>query len=669
MAAAIDRFCASRAVRRAITLMLLIVGAATLWPQPAAAWWNDQWTLRKKITLDTSASGASISDQIGATPVLVRLHVGNFRFGSAKEDGGDLRFIGSDDKTPLKHHVEKYDALLGEALVWVGVPDLKPGAKTEIWLYYGNQKVPAAVDAKGTYDPDTVLVYHFNDRGTPAQDVSAWANAAQSIFPGADGAIIGQGARLDGQLAAALPGSPSLVVAEAGELTWSVWFKMASPQPRSTLYSRHEGANGLLIGLDNGVPFVEVANAGNVQRTAGSAPVPPSTWHHLAVTAKANQITLYIDGNQVSTLAASLPTMTGPATVGRDGGAPAASDAGTSTPANPASTDASAPASAAAPAAASSDAPAAASADASAAASAGFAGDIDELQIAKVARPAGFIKLAAVGQGPDNAKLISFSVDEETASWLSGYFAVILKSVTLDGWVVIGLLGIMAVISWIVMIDKITLLNRATRANALFLKHFRAGDNDLDALLQLDEEDSTATLGAHLEKKARKTMHSAPLYRLFNLGAEEIRRRFAGNGRRGTLSPQSIESIRAVLDSGFVRETQRLNNMMVMLTIAISGGPFLGLLGTVVGVMITFAAIAASGDVNVNAIAPGIAAALVATVAGLGVAIPALFGYNYLITRIKDVTADMQVFIAELTTRMAESYHPRPDEPLKMAAE
>ena len=111
MAAAIDRFCAGRAVRRAITLMLLIVGAATLWPQPAAAWWNDQWTLRKKITLDTSASGASISDQIGATPVLVRLHVGNFRFGSAKEDGGDLRFIGSDDKTPLKHHVEKYDAL------------------------------------------------------------------------------------------------------------------------------------------------------------------------------------------------------------------------------------------------------------------------------------------------------------------------------------------------------------------------------------------------------------------------------------------------------------------------------------------------------------------------------------------------------------------------------
>ncbi len=94
----------------------------------------------------------------------------------------------------------------------------------------------------------------------------------------------------------------------------------------------------------------------------------------------------------------------------------------------------------------------------------------------------------------------------------------------------------------------------------------------------------------------------------------------------------------------------------MLLTIAISGGPFLGLLGTVVGVMITFAAIAAAGDVNVNAIAPGIAAALVATVAGLGVAIPALFGYNYLQTKIKSLSNDMTVFVDEFVTKMAETY-------------
>src|SRR6202011_2673526 len=99
------------------------------------------------------------------------------------------------------------------------------------------------------------------------------------------------------------------------------------------------------------------------------------------------------------------------------------------------------------------------------------------------------------------------------------------------------------------------------------------------------------------------------------------------------------------LDAGLAREQERLNTLMVLLTIAISGGPFLGLLGTVVGVMITFAATAAAGDVNINAIAPGISAALLATVAGLAVAIPALFGYNYFTVRIRDTYVDMQVFI------------------------
>jgi biopolymer transport protein ExbB len=112
--------------------------------------------------------------------------------------------------------------------------------------------------------------------------------------------------------------------------------------------------------------------------------------------------------------------------------------------------------------------------------------------------------------------------------------------------------------------------------------------------------------------------------------------------------------VKASVDADFVRENAHLNSHMVLLTIAISGGPFLGLLGTVVGVMITFAAIAAAGDVNVNAIAPGIASALLATVAGLVVAIPALFAYNYLAAKIKNVASDMQIFIDEFITRVAE---------------
>lgn len=78
--------------------------------------------------------------------------------------------------------------------------------------------------------------------------------------------------------------------------------------------------------------------------------------------------------------------------------------------------------------------------------------------------------------------------------------------------------------------------------------------------------------------------------------------------------------------------------------------------------MITFAAIAQAGDVNVNAIAPGISAALLATVAGLFVALPALFGYNYFITRIRDLTADMNAFVDELVTRMGEGIRPKAGE-------
>ncbi|WP_454646433.1 DUF2341 domain-containing protein [Bradyrhizobium liaoningense] len=625
--------------------MLAFLFLAMLWSSPASAWWNDQWTLRKKITIDTGPSGAGISDAIGPTPVLVRLHVGNFRFGAAKEDGGDLRFVATDDKTPLKHHVEKYDSLLGEALVWVGVPDLKPGAKNDIWLYYGNQKAPAAVDAKGTYDPDTLLVYHFNDRSTPAQDVTAWANTAQNAVPGADGAIIGQGARLDDQTALMLPGSPSLVVAENGEFTWSLWVKMTAAQAGAVLFSRSEGANGLTVGLDNGVAFVEVANGGNTRRSAGGAAIAAGSWHQIAFTAKGALITLYVDGNQAATLAAGLPTMTGAAQLGRAASAVAPP------------VDAATPAADAAPPVA-----------VPSGAAAGFAGDVDELQIAKVARPAGFIKLSAIGQGPDQAKLIAFSVDEENAGWFSGgYFGVLLRAVTLDGWIVIGLLAIMAFVSWYVMVDRVSYLNRVAAGNTIFLKHFRETSTDIGGLLQLDAHENDPGFGGELGKKQRKAVHASPLYRLFAAGAQEIRRRFAGGGYR-RLSPQAIQSIRAVLDSGFVRESQRLNRLMVMLTIAISGGPFLGLLGTVVGVMITFAAIAASGDVNVNAIAPGIAAALVATVAGLGVAIPSLFAYNYLTIRIKDASNEMQVFVDEFITRIAESYE-LPDEPVKQAAE
>jgi biopolymer transport protein ExbB len=648
--------------RFAAGLALAVIVGTMLLPSKAQAWWNDEWSLRKKIAIDASATGANITDAIGTTPVLIRLHTGNFRFPSAKDDGSDLRFVAGDDKTPLKYHVEKYDPLLNEALVWVAVPNVQAGAKTEIWLYYGNKKAATAADAKATYDTDTALVYHFNERGTPSLDSSVWANNASSVAQPADGSIIGTGLRLAGVTPLTLPASSSLAQAAGGAMTWSAWVKPAALQANAALYSRRDPATGnaLVIGFDNGAPFVEVTNAGTVQRSGAGAAVAPGSWHHLAVVATNGQVSLVLDGAPYASVAASLPALNTSALIGGDTPASSASPVA---PVAPSAAPQSDPAAAAPADGATEAAPVAAVVPAMAS----FVGDIDELQIAKIARTPGYLKFSAIGQGPDQAKLITFSVDEETASWLSGYFAVILKSVTLDGWVVIGILVIMAALSWIVMYDRVTYLNRQAKANARFMKSFREVASDL-TVLDRGEDGEIASLGGRLTAADAKMIRASSLYRIYHIGAAEIRHRFVqGSTRMPVLSAASIAAIRASLDSGVVKEMQRLNRLMVVLTIAISGGPFLGLLGTVVGVMITFAAIAASGDVNVNAIAPGIAAALVATVAGLGVAIPALFGYNYLISRIKDLTNDIQVFVDEFVTKMAEFYDA--DRPHQIAAE
>lgn len=642
--------------------------AAVLFMTTAAnAWWNDEWTMRKQISIDTSSTGSAITDSVGTTPMLVRLHVGNFRFATAKQDGSDLRFVAGDDKTPLKHHVEKYDGLLGEALIWVNVPNIQPGAKANIWLYYGNEKALAAEDAKGTYDASTLLVYHFADRGTPARDSSAWVNSAQSIGQPADGSIIGSGLRLDGTTPMTLPATPSLALAENSALTWSSWIKPATLQRNAAIYSRRDGGNALVIGLDDGSPFVEITVNGTTQRSQNGAPVAPGGWHHMAMVATPGLVTLYLDGLPYASLNATLPALNSVALLG--------GDTAVSLPAPPSAPETPSPEAAGAPVdgvvtpdAAAPVAPA--PQPVAAAANPGFAGDIDELEIANVARSSGFIQFAAVSQGQDPSKLILFSQDEETASWMSGHFGVLLQSVTLDGWIIIAILMVMAIASWIVVIEKHGYLKRQKKANAAFLPAFRHLGDDLTILLDGDIEAAKSKKSAKSQRNIRK--YSA-FYRVYQIGADEIRRRFphADDGQSHVLKAEGIAAIRSALDAGLVREMQVLNRLMVILTIAISGGPFLGLLGTVVGVMITFAAIAMSGDVNINAIAPGVAGALVATVAGLIVAIPALFGYNWLILRIKDHTSDLQVFVDEFTTKMAETYSTDRPGPVvhRMAAE
>src|SRR5690606_29954986 len=121
------------------------------------------------------------------------------------------------------------------------------------------------------------------------------------------------------------------------------------------------------------------------------------------------------------------------------------------------------------------------------------------------------------------------------------------------------------------------------------MKEWRHLSSDLTAL---DEGDEThaKTLGGRVDKATLRKLKGCSVYRIYHIGVEEIRHRLAVDkqaGRRRGLSGRSIQAIRASLDGGFVRETQKINSLIVLLTICISGGPFLGLLGTVVGVMIT----------------------------------------------------------------------------------
>jgi biopolymer transport protein ExbB len=597
----------------------------------AHAWWNGEWTIRKKVVIDASDKGASISEPIGTTPVLIRLFDGNFQFQNAKEDGSDLRFVAADDKTPLKFHIEKWDGLMGEAFVWVNVPDVKPGAATSFWIYYGNTG-PKAVkidDLKGTYDADTALVYHFGESGQPASDASGNNNTAQNAGVAVAGSMIGGGVRLGGATPITIPASPALVWSEGGALTWSAWVKLNALKPNAVIASRRDTASGkgVVIGADNGVPYVEVISGGAAKRSTGGTAVAPASWHHLAVVANAGKITLYLDGESYGSVDAALPALNTALLLGGD-----------TAPGDVVSTENS------------------------------ISGELDELAIAKVARPIGYIKTAALGQGGEKAsKLLTFNPDEANKSWLSGlsegYFGIIVKSLTFDGWVVIGLLMIMAAISWYIMVTKAKYLNAAAKGNALFMAEWRHVAADLTVLDDLDH-DKVKALGGRMNAEAQAALAGSTVYRIYHIGAEEIRHRIAADKSPGgkQLKARSIQAIRAALDTGLIHEMHKLNGGMVMLTIAISGGPFLGLLGTVVGVMITFAAVAAAGDVNVNAIAPGIAAALLATVAGLAVAIPALFGYNYLLTRVKDATSDMQVFIDEFISKMAEFYGGKVDQ-------
>ncbi len=569
-----------------------VSAALLLLALPLAAQAGDDWAHKKKLSFDSTASGSEIKEDVSALPLLVRLHSGNFTFSEAKPDGSDLRFFAADGKTPLSYHIENFDAANELANVWVTLPKLTANAKTDaLVMAWGNPKAESASAPGKTYDAAQLFVFHFGD-GQAVKDVTINANHARSSTAKAVAAgPIGAAMAFDGAAKIELPASPTLKLSGAAGFTWSAWIKPAGMET-AVLYQQKEGARTLSIALKGGVLTASLDAA----KASASAPLKPVLWQHVAVVAGAGKVLFYVDGKEAGQGAFALADLAGEAVIGE-----------------------------------------------------GLHGELDEVALAATARAPAMIKAMAASQGADTPLMTFADGEGGGAEASTSTFSILMGAVTLDGWIVIGLLIVMAIVSVYVMVSKAIILTVMGKSNTAFLKIFK------EKSVELLTPGHAEALSLAIDTRVARS----PIHRLYMIGLAEIAHRFetqAANGRTPALTTPAINAIRASLEAAMLRENQKLNSGIVLLTIAIAGGPFLGLLGTVVGVMITFAAIAAAGDVNVNAIAPGIAAALVATVAGLAVAIPALFGYNWLASQIKNASGDTHVFVDEFLTRSAEVY-------------
>lgn len=554
--------------------------AFVLAPLTASAWWNEDYSHRTRVTLNTTAQGVETKEALAGMVVPVRLHSGNFDFLAARPDGTDLRVVSADDRTPLKFWVERFDAVNELAVVWVQLPSVAPGTdKNTVYVYAGHAAATAEPANTAIFDSALLAVVPFHEATGLAADVNGKATSAAPVPREATGLIAGA-ARLDGNAPLVFSGD-ALKAAGAGPYSVSLWLK---PEVAAgTVWQQ----GPVRLALASGKAVLTLGTA-----RAEGGDVPANAWVHLAATIGAGQLTLFVNGEQAAQvpLPATAAAIEGPLQVGE-----------------------------------------------------GFKGLVDQLEVASTVRSPDWLRLARAAQNADPKLVLAVTQTKDSAAEEGaeshGYMGILVSNLTVDAWAVIIILGIMFVVAAWVMVDKTVLVGRAEKDNRQFLEKFRGARDVMDVA-------------------ASGHRHSS-LARLYKAGHRELKKRDVGQAGAAPLSGASLDAVKAAIDADLVRESQTLNARMVLLTIAISGGPFLGLLGTVVGVMITFAAIAAAGDVNVNAIAPGIAAALLATVAGLAVAIPALFAYNYLASRIKNISSDMQIFVDEFVTRVAESYGAR----------
>lgn len=212
------------------------------------------------------------------------------------------------------------------------------------------------------------------------------------------------------------------------------------------------------------------------------------------------------------------------------------------------------------------------------------------------------------------------AVDTRTSVWglvlQAGLFAKL----------VLGLLLVMSVISWSVLWERGRLLRKVAKADGAFLRAFRGGRRLAEArLLAAQYPDSLVAKVAQAGASALEA---------------------SGRGA-GDTDAVAIELASRAMQRARADEMERLERHVSFLATVGSVAPFIGLMGTVWGVMTSFLNIGVQGSASLVVVAPGIAEALIATLAGLAAAIPAVIGYNSLVARLRSIDGGAGSFVTE----------------------
>jgi len=224
------------------------------------------------------------------------------------------------------------------------------------------------------------------------------------------------------------------------------------------------------------------------------------------------------------------------------------------------------------------------------------------------------------------------------------------KQATPEAKAIIVFLIFFSIIAWSVIGYKVLQMRRAKRLNYYFNEEFRAQKAVMDIF----------------DRKLQ--VEGCPLYGVYETGCSQLDARLKGPGgerNKQSVSIKNMEHIKRAIENVVAQESLKLESGLIWLSVAASGAPFIGLLGTVWGVMSAFAGIAQAGSATLAAMAPGVAAALITTVAGLLVAIPSMFGYNWLVHNLRTFTVGLDNFAQELVSRMETEYLVDEDEALK----